>query len=581
MQKRIFISFSLLIFTGIVHSQDLNGTGSESDPYSGTITSNTTWSQGSRIFAEDLTIAAGCSLVISPGAYDGTFLNMLGYNLTIQNGASFIIDPLAAATIDGIINNGRIILESFSGEPGIASLIFDSYSGTGVSQIKLYLSGGITAGTSYIWHYITVPISGISASSFSTLDLVRYVESLSTSTDNTQSWIAWDGYQYSTGNFLPQYAFSNLSIGKGYNYYSAAGGGFTFDGIINSSSNIQYLSYSGSSSFQGFNLVGNPFSSCIDWEYLCPTYTRSVNNAIYYTNRGSFPAYVSGIGTDGGTQFIPPLQGFFVKANASNGRIIFSTGARTHQFDQMRYKKGIEEDIPEKADTITFFRIQLKNEVDSTDFVVRFNPKATTSVDPNFDAYKLNKTAGDLNIWTKTGSTDYSINGLPFPEGSFEMPVGLNVKTPGTFRIWLKEMNKLENFSVYLKDLVTNITVDLKSGEEITFNIPSGIIENRFVLRVTNITTGVPEIQLKKKLFSVFSNNLNIKILSLTDEFSNSSGSITVFDMMGRTLYQEDDIIWQDRGDLKQIPLNFSRGGLYIVEILAGSRRFTEKVIIN
>lgn len=576
--KPALVTSIFMLYFATAGSQGLQGSGTESDPYYGAISTNTIWNAGRTIFAENLTIASGCTLEIAPGDFYGTFLNMLGFTLSIENGGTFILDPLSSATISEVINNGNLILESFPGEPGVASLIFDSYSGSGACQIKSYISGGITPGGSYIWHYIAVPVSGILAQSFGSLDLVQYVESLSTNIDNVQSWVAWDGYQYSSGIFLPQYSFSTLQIGKGYNYYSASGSIFTFNGIPNVAQNTQYLSYSGTSGFQGFNLVGNPFSSCIDWEYLCPTFTRSINNAIYYTNRGTYPAYVGGIGTDGGTQYIPPMQGFFVKANALNGRIIFTPGARTHSFDQMRYKKG-DVNAGERSDTISFIRLQMKNDNDSTDAVVRFNKKATSLFDTTLDAYKFSKTTGDLNIWTTSGNIDLSINGLPFPSSSIDIPVGLNVKTPGIFRLWLKEINKLENYAVILKDLTTNTIIDMKSGDAMISYIPTGIIENRFVLKIANITTIIPEILPEKEMFTIYFSDGNLNILSLSDEFCNSHGSITLLDFTGKRVYQENNIKWFGSGDLKQFPMNLGAHGLYIVEIRAGDKRVVKKVI--
>jgi len=65
--------------------------------------------------------------------------DMNGSTLTIDLGGAFILDPQASATIYNIVNNGTLILESYSNEPGVASLKHFNYSGTGVSQMKLYL----------------------------------------------------------------------------------------------------------------------------------------------------------------------------------------------------------------------------------------------------------------------------------------------------------------------------------------------------------------------------------------------------------------------------------------------------------
>jgi hypothetical protein len=225
--------------------------------------------------------------------------------------------------------------------------------------------------------------------------------------------------------------------------------------------------------------------------------------------------------------------------------------------------------------------LKFENKTDSDDLVVRFDPEATFAVDKKFDAYKFSKTASVISTWTKAGNVDYSINSLPFPETSVEVPVGINVKTAGIYKLSSNELNKLENYSVTLKDLSTNITVDLKKGGIMVFNAPAGMTEDRFVLTVTNITTSIPEVPLTDKKFSIYSSSGNINILSLTDEFNNIPGSINIYDLTGRKILQQSKVEWHSNGELKQIMLNSTEQGLFIVEIKAGNKKYVEKVNIR
>lgn len=579
MKKLILVTSIMLFFSTLAYAQ-LEGDGSGSNPYRGSISTSLTWASPSEIYADYLIIQSGGSLTISPGLYDGTFLNMVGGDLTIESGGTFTLNPNTAATISSITNNGSLILESNSNEAGVASLKHDGYAGSGTNQVKLYLSGGTTPGGIFIWHYVAVPFSGVAATTFGSLDLAQYIESLATSTDNSQGWVAYDGYQYYSNSYLSN-TFSTLELGKGYNYYSASGATFSLSGSINIGSVTKYLTQTGTSSYQGFNLMGNPFSSCIDWDRLVADGNlRSINNAIYFTLKDKVASYVSGIGSDGGTGFIPPLQGFFVQANASNGRLIMPPTTRAHKFDQLRYKKADEASYI-SSDTISYVRIKLQNSVDSTDLVVRFNKKASISFDPALDAYEFSKKSGDINVWSTVNDVDYSINGLPFPYSKIEIPLGINQVKDGTLRLSASEIRLLDSYSVSLKDITTNTTIDLNKGEILTFNTKAGITENRFILSIANLTTDVPEINAPEKKFRIYSSYGNLNILSLSEEFSNLPGSVTIYDLTGRKVLQVNNLQWNGSRDLKQLAVNPSEKGLFIVEVKSGNKKYVEKVNIR
>ena len=578
------------------------GDGTATNPYRGTFTGNIVWDPSSgapdpsnndipTIYATNVTIGSSSSLTILPGGIL-SFFGGISYNLTVNSGSNVTINPGASVTVNQIINNGNLLtLESNAYELASASLILNGYSGSASTEVQLYLPGGPVAGGGYTWHYVSVPISNIVAIAFNNyaafpiFNLAQYVEPLATA-NNMAGWVAYDGYQYSSGNTLG-YTFSTLTLGQGYNFYSAASPivqlyANVSGGRLINVSNINYpvTCNSGSPDTRGWNLIGNPFTSCFSWDYtVSHNFLDNIDNAIYFTLNNTVASYISGIGANGGTGIIPPLQGFFVHATGASSVPLYTT-ARMHDLYQLRYKKGTG-DYGKSADTISYVRLNFENQQDKNDLVVRFNNKATASFDKFFDAYKLNKTNGVLSAWTKTGNIDYSINGLPFPETSLEIPVGINVTTAGIYKLSLSELSKLDNYSVTLKDLLTNITVDLKKGGIMVFNTPAGMTEDRFVLTFTNITTGISDIFLPDNKFSIYSSAGAINILSLTEEFNNIPGSVNVYDLNGRRLFQQSNIEWQEKGELKQIQFNSAKQGLYIVEIKAGNKKYVEKVSLR
>jgi hypothetical protein len=584
MKKVLFLLCATvyLLSSGSGFAQSFEGDGTSGNPYRGTVPSSQTWI-GEDIYANSIVIPTGVTLTISPGTFEASFLRMIGYTLTIENGGIFILNPNTSATIGGIVNNGLLRLESTSGELGVASLRHSNYSGSGTAQMRLYLSGGQTSGGGYRWHYISAPVSGVTAASLSTLNLARYIESLATESDNFPGWVAYDGYQYSSGNTLTEHIFSNLELGVGYNYYSTSSNVFTFEGVPYLGDLACNLSWSGDSDFRGYNLIGNPYVSCLNWETLIGLGgLTSVDNAIYFTNNGAMAAYVGGVSVLGGTEFIPPMQGFFVKATSGNGRVYFDPAARTHRPDQTRYKKKSTEESPIKSDTISLVRLSLTVPTDKSELVVRFNKKATTGFDRKLDAYTFSRTMGDLNVWTATGGIDYAINALPFPDQSVELPVGVNMKIAGTFRLASDEIKKLDIFNVFLKDLITGQVADLRKSEYLEFSSDAGMIVNRFVLVITKSTTDISQTDESGKGFSIYATpGREITIRQVDNRSDIIKGRVEIYDLAGKKIMQSDNLEWSGSGDVKHIHVNKASSGIYMVIVETDLGRFVNKVVLN
>lgn len=582
MKNIIVFTIILGLYSDMLIGQ-LNGSGTYQNPYYGVINTTLTWYPDDypddTVFARDIVISGTGHLTISPGLYYGGHVAfMSSHTLTINEGGSVTINPQTSVTVDNIINNGLLTLESEPNEPGVASLIHLNHSGNGTSVVRLYLSGGQTAGGNNKWHYISIPIDGIAVSLFNTLNLVQYVESLVTGSDNYPGWVAWDGYQYATGNTISD-TFSELGLGRGYNYFSSASSTFALSGSPNISDQVVNVTCgAGYENFQGFNLIGNPFLSCLDWDDIILFHApENINDAIYFTNNGQIASYVGGIGANGGSGTIPPMQGFFIKASA-NSTILLPASSRTHNLDQARYKKKSTENSSPGTDTISFIRLKMKSITDSSDVVIRFNNGATKSFDSEFDAYEFSKNSGDINLWTTIEGIDYSINGLPFPGSYTVIPIGIFVNNPGSLKLYSDELKNLDNFIVNLKDKITGQVYDFEQGGFIEFNAPSGLTESRFELTIRNSSSNVTDIRQMEDIFNVYVSHGNLIVQILNDDIQYLSGSITLYDISGRVVYKENNIDWI-LGEAFTIRNSFNPG-LFLIEIRAGSYRLIREVVL-
>lgn len=590
MVSRLLTGFIFLFSIPLVMFPQISGTGTYSDPSHGTLLNDSIWPpsgfQYDTIFVRDITIPANRTLTISPDEFTGIHIEFIGQSqLTIQAGGTCILNPKASVTVNNISNNGLLIMESYFYEPGVASLIHTSYSGNGTTIVKVYLKGGLVPGEgSFRWHYVSVPISGIGVGIFNTLNLAQYVESLVEDEDNTKGWVAWDGYRYTEEIEDQEFGFSTLKLGTGYNYYSDYDDNvITLSGVINIADTLANLTCGlGYPESQGYNLLGNPFTACLDWDELVASNPSGLYyNAVYITHEGAIASYVAGLGVNGGTATIPPMQGFFVKASG-NYQFSLKSSARVHNNNQMRYKKRGTHNTDRIIDTISYVRLKMHNPTDTADLIVRFNKSATVMPDKNYDAFIFNKKAGNINMWTTIGGTDYSINGLPFPETTMELPIGINVNKAGTYTISLSELNELYGYTILLKDLATGKTVDLRNSETLDVTVEKGLIEDRFLLTfLKNATYTVDQNTESSESFRIYSSPGIINLVLLDKYYENIPATIKVYDLTGRVVLYEREIIWTGQGELQRVQVNHLKDGIYIIELSAKGRSITQKFLIQ
>ncbi|MBW6502612.1 MAG: hypothetical protein K0B05_14570, partial [Bacteroidales bacterium] len=502
-------------------------------------------------------------------------------SVTINTGASLTIGPAGSATLTSLINNGTLNLGSDA--TGIASLIVDDYSGNGVENIQMYLTGGGNE-SNYPYHYISSPVQSLSADVFvsgpeRSWDLMAYYEDLAGISQH-EGWVAWDGYDYSIGDYPENpRTFDNLVPGEGYNvYFYEPSVVKTFGGNLNTSDETEQLSYTGeedNSEAKGWNLLGNPFSSGLDWDAIAESLPGAgeIENAIYFTRNNVWVSYVGGVGTPGDvTGNIPPMQGFFVKTNTTGQSLTLPLAARVHS-TQNRYK-GDGKAIP-------LIRLKLENNKYSDETVIRLDDKAGPAFDVNLDARKFDKSGFRAGLWTVNGPVSYSINSIPFPENETEIRAGINISESGTYRISASQLQEVSDYNVFLTDKYTGTTINLRNTPSLSFTASKGVTEDRFVIRITSLfAVAGPEItDLKETRFNVYTTRGFINIQTLSDEWDGRSGSVEVSDMFGRTISRTDDTEFR-KSSLIQVPAAGPQG-VYFVIMKSGVMRHVGRVVVK
>jgi hypothetical protein len=212
----------------------------------------------------------------------------------------------------------------------------------------------------------------------------------------------------------------------------------------------------------GWNLVGNPYPSQIDWDSPNGWVKENFDNAIYIwdpqttlttsTNKiGAYVTYINGIATPDrpNANIIAPFQGFFVKANAANPVLTVNEHAKTVQSYTAYFRKEVPSNV---------IRIQVtdshKNLVET---VIRLEDNGTIHFDAKQDAQSLygnHKLSFGLNTFSEELKA-MAINSLPnAPNNVLVVPLYLQANQNGIYQLSFKNVASLdEGYNLFLVDL--------------------------------------------------------------------------------------------------------------------------------
>ena len=194
-------------------------------------------------------------------------------------------------------------------------------------------------------------------------------------------------------------------------------GDFTFRNLKYCASGCAYTSDLGGATDNGWNLVGNPYPSNIDWD--ADDWIRlNVADAIYVFNwsDGNFASYVGGVGVNGGTSVIPSSQAFFIRATAANPQMIATENVKTTATASFLRQGAISNVLKMKL-------VGANNKADEA--ALRLLAGATDLLDDQFDAVNMRSDNGvDISTTTIDGK-NLMIDARPMPTASAIIPLRL------------------------------------------------------------------------------------------------------------------------------------------------------------
>jgi len=470
-----------------------------------------------------------------------------------MSGKSFDIDiiPEAALTIasgESLAVSGNLTL--MSDETGYASFIDDgSLAISGAVKVERYI-------TADQWHYITPPISDAQSDVF--MDL----------------WLEY--WNEPTSLWLPiTSSTEDLLAGKGYKTWASGGttGNVTleFVGTINTGNFSPTITLTGTPEETGWNLIGNDFPSAIDWgteNTPVSGYSRTnIDATIYFWTGSQYATYNpsgDGTGTNGGTQFIPSMQGFYVHANAEAPALTIPQSSRLHSPQEFRSPLNANESIS----------LTVHSENYSDEIIIRVNENATNEFDTQYDAYKLYGINNAPQLYCSAENEILTVNNMPMMDSRIDANIGFIAGTPEIHTIVADGMDSFnEDVVISLEDKQEDLIIDLKADSSYSYFASPNDDPNRFILHIDAETVNVQQFDKPfENIIYLFDNNIIVE----NTQGNMLSGEIKIFDLLGRLQFNDDL-----DGNIKQVFKPYLQSGTYVVMISNHTDIQTHKIIIN
>jgi len=482
-----------------------------------------------------------------PAAYNNVYIDgtvIIDQNISVTN---LTVSPYSNVTINNglSINYSNLVLESNAS--GTASFISDISGLQATTELFL--------GSQRNW-YISSPVSSATSEVLKT----PLTNKLWYNIESTQTW------KEITDATTP------LQVMTGYVANVLDYGNFSFNGNLNTGTQSITLSRTGTSnSKRGFNLVGNPYPSSVNWEMATKS---NLEPSIWYRTKNKSYAYVfdtynadSHVGTNNNgyeavTQFIPAMQAVWVRVSTdgANGQLTFNNSMRCHpisNFDQLK------DDVIEKN-----IRLCISNEKNSDETIIVFNENAKNSFD-RFDSPKMFVNNAEIpELYTTADSEKLVINGMKPIKTNSIIPLGFRTDRVGTFTLNAKEINGLEGVPVILEDKLLHKTQDLTQTASYTFTSDSVDNSDRFILRLKANAEITDINDVSKSTITIAVQNKSIVVTT-----SETAGTINVYDLLGRVV--ETKAIEGTKTVIE------SSAGVYFVKIKTATNIETKKIILE
>ena len=419
-------------------------------------------------------------------------------------------------------------------------------------QIELYHQGSC-------WNYISSPVPNNDLSNF----LGHYVKYWDgTSQNGAPSW-----------NYVADPLY-NFEIGRGYAFWAVSPETVSFQGSLNTGA----ITYSNLNDNLGdWHLLGNGYTSTVHLDDATGWYWgASVTRSVYRWNpnlnngQGGYTTYNcqpggTGVGVNGASAYLDPMQGFFVHTSASNWDLELNE-------DAMKFPTvgGAKSSLTEE----NTLRLTLSSGLTEDEAILRFKNDANLLFDSSYDAYKLsNSNIPQLSVLLPDSNL-VCISTLPDSFSNYVIPLHISADLSDSLQISFTGFATFSpELEFFLEDQDNNVFQNLTNMSEYSFLHSINSDNYRLRIHINGVITETEKIPAPSSLYMIYSYGSDVYFNR--NSKNDFSANYQIFNLDGKLITR--GLI---KDQFKVVPLNVSNG-FYLVRLASRTDTQTSKVFIQ
>jgi hypothetical protein len=332
---------------------------------------------------------------------------------------------------------------------------------------------------------------------------------------------------------------------------------------------------------EGWNLVGNPYASPINWDASGWTKTNIDNSVWIYRPAGNHYASWNsalGVGTNFGTSVIESGNAFFVKANGASPALSLTESSKSATSATGNMFKTNAKVLR----ALFVKRGELQDEA-----IVAISPNASNGVD-EMDSEKMSNPS--LNIYSVSeAAKKNAINTIAEVASQTIIPLGIGTTFTGTHEISFKGENEFAAYDVLLEDKYAGTITLINEKARYSFEVTSDLNskgEGRFYLIFVNRgdVNYLKNIQGVYKgivgTVNMYPNPTNGVTKVSATELTGSNAQVKLYNALGQEVASFSKEI--SNGSVSfDMDLSNNNSGVYFVEVSDASGKVTKGKLVR
>jgi hypothetical protein len=522
-------------------------------------------------------------------------------NLTVNNGAALTLtNPVSVAQVvrlqRGNITLGtrRLLLRSTAAGTALVDNTGGTVNGTTAAMQRLITGGA--SGTAYR-HYSSpvtaMPFDSLRTGGFVPVVNAAYNTSATPGTSTPfptvfgydQSRVATATSNYSDfdkGWFSPSALSETMTINRGYTVQAPASTRpVRFTGTFNNGTQNSGVLERGPAADAGWQLLGNPYPSPLDWSTVTASQRPGMDAALYVFQSngqysGTYRSYVNNMGV---SPLVEAGSGYFARVTTAGtaGAVNLTNANRVTTFGPQNTFGRTTADVRPQLQ----LRVQGAGLADDT--YLYFESGATASVESEYDALKMTNPSG-LSLSTLAGATPLAIQGLsPLAStGEVIVPLTLAVPAAGSFTFEAANLANFANVAVYLRDTQTGTQQLLTASASYAFTLATPTAGTaRFALVFRPAGVLATQTALSAAQVRIFPNPSrgNFSVL-LPPVAGQRAVQATLLTVLGQSVLSRA-IALTAAGATAEFDTHDLAAGVYVLRLTAGDQTLTQRVTVE